>query len=257
VLWGGCVGTIGHQNIVLLAAGKGTRLAELTEATHKSMLPIAGKPAIERILDAILKHDPAQIVVVLGHRADELEAFIRQRFQANITFVVNSRYAEDTNVLSADVGVDGLDAPEKGYLIVETDLILADAAWEMILSQSSEHAFWVTKDQYSPTLTGGALNATEDGKVLDLVYAPKFDVQYAGWKKLVGLLYVGPAQVEADRGIRKRAIATSIKQYYMTPWVDNLPLLDCRVLDLGSQFAASYNDLDAYTRADASSVELL
>lgn len=248
---------IGDGNFVLLAAGRGSRLSELTATQHKSMLPIADKPAIEHIIDAILAKNPAQVVVVVGHRAEELTAFIHGRYGHQITCVENKDYEKDTNILSTDIGVDALSHPENGYLIVETDLVLSAGAWEVVLSHDAQASFWVTKDRYSETLTGGTLFADENNHVTDLVYAPKYDAQYAGWKKLIGLLYVAPQQVAADRSIRKYAITQSIGQYYMTPWVDQLSDLPCDVLDLGESFAATYNDLGAYRRAESASAQLL
>lgn len=49
---------------IILAAGKGTRMAPLTSIKPKPMLPIANKPIIEHIINAIKKAGSKEIVIV-------------------------------------------------------------------------------------------------------------------------------------------------------------------------------------------------
>jgi NDP-sugar pyrophosphorylase family protein len=56
---------------LILAAGRGTRLAPLTDDCPKPMLPIAGVPMVERILTAIAARTAIRkFVLVTGYRAD-------------------------------------------------------------------------------------------------------------------------------------------------------------------------------------------
>lgn len=48
---------------LILAAGYGTRLGDLTKDTPKPMLDIAGKPCLERIVDHLNKHRITEIIV--------------------------------------------------------------------------------------------------------------------------------------------------------------------------------------------------
>lgn len=237
------------MNIVFLAAGRGSRLSELTIDTHKSLLPVAGKPALQHILDVAVASNPRDIVVVTGYKNADIETFIRATYGDAIRTVLNDRYASDTNILSTDVGVDALHHPEDGYQIVETDIVMQAAGWQRIFRGERSASEWSTRGTYGPDLTGGALKSDADGQVQGIVYAPHYDPQYHGWSKLLGTLYVGKNEVEADRRIRKQAISRTIAQYYMTPWVENLAALPCRELDLSAFFAASYNDVGAYRNA--------
>ncbi|MDQ1197853.1 CTP:phosphocholine cytidylyltransferase-like protein [Rhizobium sp. SORGH_AS 787] len=237
------------MNIVFLAAGRGSRLSELTIDTHKSLLPVAGKPALQHILDIAVASKPRDIVIVTGYKNDDIEAFIRSAYGDAIRTVLNERYASDTNILSTDIGVDALHRPHDGYQIVETDIVMQAAGWQRIFRGERNVSEWSTRGIYSYNLTGGALKADENGQVEGIVYAPQYDARYEGWSKLLGTLYVGKGEVEADRRIRKQAIGKTIAQYYMTPWAENLEELPCSKLDLSTFFAASYNDVNAYLNA--------
>ena len=249
--------TLIPNGVVLLAAGKGSRLAELTGATHKSLLPMAGRPALALAIEAVLSAGCRDVVCVTGYKSTEMDAFL-SGYGDRVRSVHNARFEEDVNVLSADLGVDALHRPELGYLIVETDVIVEAAGWRRILSVDPDGAsFWVTRGRYSKSLTGGALSADQAGRVTELVYAPKHQARFDGWYKLLGMAYVGVAEVVSDKGLRKSAISKTIKQYYMTPWVENIDLLPSNVRDLGDAFASSYNDRSDYLSANENYRQLI
>ena len=59
------------MNIVILAAGKGTRMhSELPKVLH----PIGGAPMLGHVLNTALALAPESIVIVVGHGADEVKA---------------------------------------------------------------------------------------------------------------------------------------------------------------------------------------
>jgi dTDP-glucose pyrophosphorylase len=58
---------------VILAAGKGTRMRELTNELPKPMLRVQGKPILEHIVTGILAAGVRDIFMVTGWRADVIE----------------------------------------------------------------------------------------------------------------------------------------------------------------------------------------
>src|SRR5215510_14221578 len=58
---------------VILAAGKGTRMRELTNDVPKPMLPVEGKPILEHIVDGIVANGIRDIFIVTGFRAEVVE----------------------------------------------------------------------------------------------------------------------------------------------------------------------------------------
>jgi len=67
---------------VVLAAGKGTRMKS---ERPKVLIPVAGRPMIEWVLDVVADCGVDQSVVVVGYKADEVEAALADR--EGITFV--------------------------------------------------------------------------------------------------------------------------------------------------------------------------
>src|SRR5437016_4519546 len=60
---------------VILAAGKGTRMKELTNEVPKPMLEVEGKPILEHILGGIIAAGIKEIFIVTGFRAEVIERY--------------------------------------------------------------------------------------------------------------------------------------------------------------------------------------
>ena len=60
---------------IILAAGKGTRMRELTNELPKPMLKVHGKPVLEHILQGIVAAGIREVFIVTGFRADVVEGY--------------------------------------------------------------------------------------------------------------------------------------------------------------------------------------
>ena len=74
---------------VILAAGKGTRLAPITDLRSKGMLPILGKPITERIIDTLVRSDLRDFTLVVSPEDREIREFFLKvsNSDLNIRFV--------------------------------------------------------------------------------------------------------------------------------------------------------------------------
>jgi bifunctional UDP-N-acetylglucosamine pyrophosphorylase/glucosamine-1-phosphate N-acetyltransferase len=64
------------KSAIVLAAGKGTRMKS---SKNKVMHEVMGKPMIGHVVSRLEKLNVDNIVVVVGHQADEIEAYLQQR----------------------------------------------------------------------------------------------------------------------------------------------------------------------------------
>jgi bifunctional UDP-N-acetylglucosamine pyrophosphorylase/glucosamine-1-phosphate N-acetyltransferase len=76
---------------VVLAAGQGTRMRPLTDATPKPMLPAVGRPLLEHTLDRATDAGASRFVVVIGYESDQVREHFRDSHAG-----VDIEYAEQT-----------------------------------------------------------------------------------------------------------------------------------------------------------------
>lgn len=61
------------RHAVLMVGGEGTRLRPLTDTTPKPLLPVGGRPILERILEHLRNHEIRRVTMALGYRARQIE----------------------------------------------------------------------------------------------------------------------------------------------------------------------------------------
>jgi len=67
--------------VVVLAAGEGTRMKS---QAAKVLFPVCGRPMIEYVLDAALSLDPLKVVLVVGHKREEVRKSILEAYGAEL-----------------------------------------------------------------------------------------------------------------------------------------------------------------------------
>ena len=108
------------------AAGMSSRMGDF-----KPLMPLRGKTVIENSIDSMLSAGVEQIVVVLGHRGQELETMLRSRYPGGrLRFVFNHRYAETDMLHSIKVGLAAMPLCRAFFLLpADMPVIEAETYW--------------------------------------------------------------------------------------------------------------------------------
>jgi len=111
---------------IILAAGMGKRLGELTKNSTKCMVKIDGKRLIEYALEALAAQDIRKAVIVTGHGADEFPAVLGASYAGvSISYVHNPDYAKTNNIYSLFLAREAMEADDS--ILLESDLIFEPA----------------------------------------------------------------------------------------------------------------------------------
>ncbi len=86
---------------MILAAGRGTRLAPLTDRIPKPLLPISGKPLIAWQVEALSAAGVAEVVINLHHLGEQIRAHLGD----GRNFGVRIRYSVETALLETGGGI--------------------------------------------------------------------------------------------------------------------------------------------------------
>ncbi len=71
---GRCVPDRTLARAVILAAGRGTRMGQMTEEIPKPMLPVQGRPMLEHILERLAAAGVARFLVIVGYQHEAIES---------------------------------------------------------------------------------------------------------------------------------------------------------------------------------------
>lgn len=120
------MGTAG-VSAVILAAGEGRRLEPLTNRRPKPMVPIANRPLLEHVLEAVVAAGIDHVVFVVGYRQER----IRNHFGDGGEWDVDIDYVEQSTqlgtghaVLQAESAVDGPFVVLNGDRIVDPAIVV-------------------------------------------------------------------------------------------------------------------------------------
>jgi NDP-sugar pyrophosphorylase family protein len=74
------------MKVAILAGGLGTRLHEIAQGLPKVMIPIAGRPFLEFVIDSFAERGLRDFVLLTGFRAEVIEQHFGDgaRFEVNV-----------------------------------------------------------------------------------------------------------------------------------------------------------------------------
>jgi choline kinase len=121
---------------IVLAAGRGHRLDELTDDCPKSLLPVGGVSILERALHNLAQQGVEQTVLVVGYRADSIKCLAGDSIgPMRLTYVENPRFDETNTAYSLWMAREFL---RGGCLLLEGDIVFEEAVLSRILTLKDE-----------------------------------------------------------------------------------------------------------------------
>jgi len=121
---------------VVLAAGEGTRMWPLAATKPKHLLPVAGKPIISYILQALAQNSVRDILMVVGFKGDQIELALGDgaRYGVNIEYLNQPRWSGTASALKVAHAAAG----DEPFLAIYGDLWVSSAAVQAVVEKSQE-----------------------------------------------------------------------------------------------------------------------
>ena len=162
---------------IILAAGMGRRLGELTKDQTKCMVPVNGVRLIDRVLGQLTKLPLQRVIIVVGYKGQELREYITTQYGQQLTancqlqFAENPIYDKTNNIYSLSLVKDQLQ--EDDTLLIESDLILSDRLFEMLLENPCPNLALVAK--YETWMDGTMVRIDADNNIVNFISKDAFD----------------------------------------------------------------------------------
>ena len=163
---------------IILAAGMGKRLGDLTQNNTKCMVKVNGVTLIERLLhqlESVQSPSPlSRIVIVTGYEGQKLKEYIATLgIKCPIEYVDNPIFASTNNIYSLYLAKDYL--LQEDTLLFESDLIFEDAVIDRIVEDPYPSLALV--DKFESWMDGTVVTLDEDDNIKRFIPGSKFSYE--------------------------------------------------------------------------------
>ena len=156
---------------IILAAGMGKRLKELTRDNTKCMVQVNQETLIRRMLTQLEKRGLSRIVIVVGYKGQALMDYVQSlQLQTPIVFIDNPVYDRTNNIYSLSLAGEWL--CREDTLLFESDIIFEDSILDELINDPRETLALV--DKYEFWMDGTCVRLNEDDSIAAFVPGRQF-----------------------------------------------------------------------------------
>ena len=156
---------------IILAAGMGKRLGDLTKDNTKCMIKVNGTYLIDRLLSQLDSLNLERIILVIGYQGEKLRTHIeKQSRNTPIEYIYNPVYNKTNNIYSLYLAKEELQ--KQDTLLIESDLIFEDTLFHKILNNPYPNLALVAK--YEPWMDGTMVRLNTENDIIDFISKKTF-----------------------------------------------------------------------------------
>ena len=156
---------------VLLAAGRGTRMRELTNELPKPMIEVRGKPVLHHMVEGLRAAGVREFLIIVGYRAESVQNFFGDGSRYNIQIQYATQVVQDGTGRVVDLARNFVgDSP---FVLNYGDILVDPANYKRLvdLPRGVEAIISVTRGE--DVSKGGAAFLNDRMELVDLLEKPK------------------------------------------------------------------------------------
>ena len=159
---------------IILAAGMGKRLKDLTQDVTKCMIKVNGTTLIERMLRQLDVLNLSNIILVVGYKSKELIDFISKLdIKTSIQYLSNDIYYKTNNIYSLYLARKYL--LKEDTLLLESDIIFEDSVLKKLIDDPYPSLALVAK--YESWMDGTVVTIDEKYNILSFLDKKHFQFE--------------------------------------------------------------------------------
>lgn len=157
---------------IILAAGMGKRLKDLTANNTKCMVKVNGVTLIERMLAQLDQYGLNQVIIVIGYEGQKLVDYITTlNIKTPIVYVNNPIYDKTNNIYSLALAKDYM--VKDDTLLLESDLIFEDSVLKSLIDDPRGTLALV--DKYEAWMDGTVIKIGDDDSIQAFIPGKRFE----------------------------------------------------------------------------------
>lgn len=152
---------------IILAAGMGRQMGDLTRDVNKCMLEINGVTLIDRVLTQLCSFGLERVIIVVGYQAQKLKEYISNRYDGNlhIEYIFNPQYETTNNVYSLSLAKHQLQ--EDDTILIESHMIYENGIIDLLVNNDYPNLALVAK--YQTWMDGVMVRIDEDHNIVNFI----------------------------------------------------------------------------------------
>ena len=157
---------------VLLAAGKGTRMRELTNELPKPMIAVRGKPILQHIVEGLRDAGVTHFLIIVGWRAEVVREFFGDGSRFGVSVEYERQVVQDGTgrVVELAKNFAGSDA----FVLSYGDILIEPKNYRALVALGeNDEAIISVKHNPGEVAKGGAVFVNEHSEMTDLREKPQ------------------------------------------------------------------------------------
>jgi dTDP-glucose pyrophosphorylase len=164
---------------VVLAAGRGTRMRELTADLPKPMIKVRGKPVLQHIVEGLRDAGMHEFLIVVGYRGDTVRNFLGDGSRCNIAIQYATQTVQDGTGRVVDLARDFVgDSP---FILSYGDILVDPANYKHVVDLPDAVEAIITVTRGEDVSKGGAVFVNEQMDLVDIREKSKPDQTTSPW----------------------------------------------------------------------------
>ena len=152
---------------VILAAGRGTRMRELTADLPKPMIEVHGKPVLQHIVEGLRDAGIRECLIVVGYRADAVRDFFSDGSRYNLAIQYKTQTVQDGTGRVVELAHEFAD--NRPFILAYGDILVGPANYKRVVDLPDDVEAMLTVTRGEDVSKGGAVFVNEGMEVLDIL----------------------------------------------------------------------------------------
>jgi dTDP-glucose pyrophosphorylase len=154
------------EKAVILAAGRGTRMRELTAEIPKPMIEVRGKPVLQHIIEGLRDAGIRELLLVVGYRADAVREFFRDGLRYNIGIQYATQTVQDGTGRVVELARDF--AANRPFVLPYGDILVDPVNYKRVVDLPDDVEALLTVTRGEDVSKGGAVFLNDEMELVDI-----------------------------------------------------------------------------------------